>query len=214
MSLLNFAQEYAQLTAGEQSLFADSVRRLLAEGLIWREEESDRKIYNFLARRGDLVRDYLAVAGWDLHWHELAGVYQVVHREGAHRRRFDRDTTLWLLIMRLLYAEKREKLVLTLTRYPVVTVGDVAERYNAYFPNQRVRKQTSLTNALRILQSLKLIRAARGGVLRAQDSEKQIELLPALEVIVPADSIAQIAERLQALQTTPTDEAEISEAEA
>src|SRR5512145_539962 len=104
MILARFAQEYDQLPPGEQTLFADAVRRLLSDGLIWRDDDGDRRIYNFLARRGDLVAEYLSVAGWDLKHHDRASIYHVAHREGAHRRHFNRKTTIWLLILRLLYA--------------------------------------------------------------------------------------------------------------
>lgn len=201
MTLARFAQEYDQLPPGEQTLFADAVRRLLSDGLIWRDDDGDRRIYNFLARRGDLVAEYLSVAGWDLKHHDRASIYHVVHREGAHRRHFNRKTTIWLLIVRLLYAEKREKPEAMLTRYPVVTVGDVVERYAAFFPNQRIREKTSLEEALRTLQSVKLIRSAAGGALRASDTDKPIELLPALEVVIPAGEIAALADRLREYQS-------------
>ncbi len=196
MSLISFAESYSQLTAGEQQQFGDTVRRLLSDGLIWREDENDRRSYNFLVRRRELVADYLAVAGWDLRYDERVGVFQVVHREGAHRRRLNRDTTIWLLLLRLIYAEKYERVEVSLTRFPTVSIGELYQRYTEFLPRQAVKKKTSLDEALRTLQSLKLIRAG-GGALRAGDSERLIELLPTLEVAVPASKIDAIAERLQ-----------------
>ncbi|MBX0328595.1 DUF4194 domain-containing protein [Oscillochloris sp. ZM17-4] len=196
MPLAEFATEYAQLSAGEQSLFAEAARRLLAEGLIWRGDEGDTRAYAFLLRRRELVAEYLQVAGWELRHDERAQVFQVAHRDGAHRRRLSRDTTVWLLIMRLIYAEKRERVELSLTRYPTVTVGEVAQRYAEFFPGQAVRKKTSLDEALRTLQSLKLVRAGGGGVLRASNNDQIIELLPTLEVVVPASAVGEVAARL------------------
>ena len=46
---------------------------------------------------------------------------------------------------RLIYAEKREHMELSLTRYPTITVGEVAHRYAEFFPGQAVRKK-GLTN--------------------------------------------------------------------
>jgi hypothetical protein len=196
MPLAEFATEYAQLSAGEQALFAEATRRLLAEGLIWRGDEGDTRIYAFLLRRRELVAEYLQVGGWELRHDERAQVFQVAHRDGAHRRRLSRDTTVWLLLLRLMYAEKRERVELSLTRYPTVTVGEVAQRYAEFFPGQAVRKKTSLDEALRTLQSLKIVRAGGGGVLRAANNDQLIELLPTLEVVVPAAAIAELAARL------------------
>jgi hypothetical protein len=210
MPLAEFATEYAQLSAGEQALFAEAARRLLAEGLIWRGDEGDTRTYAFLLRRRELVAEYLQVAGWELRHDERAQVFQAAHRDGAHRRRLSRDTTVWLLIMRLIYAEKRERVELSLTRYPTVTVGEVAQRYAEFFPGQAVRKKTSLDEALRTLQSLKLVRAGGGGVLRAANNDQVVELLPTLEVVVPASAVAELAARLGEYQR---DRAETPEAE-
>lgn len=196
MTLINFAQEYSQLSSTEQTQFAEAVRRLLADGLIWREDEDDRRIFSFLLRRRELVADYLAVGGWELRHEERVGVFHVVHHEGAHRRRLNREATIWLLLLRLIYAEKRERLEVGLTRFPVVGIGEVARRYAEFFPGQNVRKRSSLSDALRTFQSLKLVRAAGGGGIRTSNTEQLIELLPTLEIVVPSANIAALAERL------------------
>jgi hypothetical protein len=206
MSLLAFAEEYNQLAPGEQAQFADAVRRLLAEGLLWREEEGERRLYHFCARRLTLLRDYLRVAGWELRHDERLGLFQVTHSEGAHRRRLTRDTTIWLLLLRMLYAEKRERLEVTLTRYPVTTVGEAIQRYAEFFPGQTVRKKGSLEDALRTLHSLKLLRAPGGGVPRVSDSDQLIELLPTLEAVVPANEVAAVAERLREFDRSEKEE--------
>ena len=212
MTLSNFAQEYSQLPPTEQGQFAEALRRLLADGLIWREADEDRRIFSFLLRRRELVADYLAIGGWDLRYEERIGAFHVVHRDGAHRRRLNRETTVWLLLLRLIYAEKRERLEVGLTRYPVVEVGEVARRYAEFFPGQNVRKRSSLADALRSFQALRLVRAAGGGGIRAGNTEQLIELLPLLEIIVPAASIAALAERLRGYDRGRGGEAEDEEA--
>jgi hypothetical protein len=197
MSLTQFAEEYSQLASSEQAQFAQAVRRLLADGLIWRESEDDRPIYSFLLRRRELVADYLAVGGWDLRHEERVAAFHIVHRDGAHRRRLSREATVWLLLLRLIYAEKRERLEVSLTRHPVVEVGEVARRYAEFFPGQNVRKRSSLADALRSFQALKLVRAAGGGAIRSGQTEQLIELLPTLEIVVPSGNVAALAERLR-----------------
>jgi hypothetical protein len=203
MSLSEWARKYDELGPGEQAAFEEAIRRLLTDGFVWREDdnEADRKVFNFLSRREDLAREYLRVCGWNLVYHEQVRIYQAAHLAGAHRRRFGKDLTVWLLVIRLLYAEKREKLEASLARYPIASVGEVADRYQAFFPGQRVRKKTSLTEALRALQGLKLIRAVDGGGLRADDTDRRMELLPALEVALPAQDIVALAERLREYQS-------------
>lgn len=174
----------------------------MSDGLIWREDNDDRPIFSFLLRRRELVADYLAVSGWELRYDQRLALFHVVHRDGSHRRRLNRDTTIWLLLLRLLYAEQREQLSISLTRNPVVEQSEIIQRYTAFFPSQAVRKRSSLNEALRSFQSLKLVRAAGGGSIRANSGDQQIELLPSLEVIVPASSINELASRLQSYDRT------------
>ncbi len=196
MSLEGFVAAYNQLPPGEQAQFAEAVRRLLADGIIWREDEQERRVYGFLMRRKDLVTDYLQVVGWEVRHHERANVFHVVHRDGSHRLRLSRDTTIWLLLARMIYAEQRERMEVSMTRYPIITVANFYQRYTEFLPGQAVRKKTSMDEALRTMQSLKLIRAGGGGTLRASEGEKVIELLPTLEVVMPEAPITEIAERL------------------
>ncbi len=203
MSLSQFAQNYDLLSSLDQATFAEAVRRLMDEGLIWREEESDRRVYNFLARHHELVAEYLRVGGWELRQHEQVKVFQLIHGAGARRKRLDQNTTLWLLLLRLLYAERSErseKKEGALTRYPVVTIDDITARWAQLFPGQP--DPPGLRGALPALQSLKLIRPAGGEVLRTGNPEQQIELLPTLEIIVPAGEIAALASHLT---TQPAD---------
>lgn len=200
--LTTFAHDYNQLSADDQARFAEAVRRLLADGLIWREEARDQRIYTFLIRRRNLVADYLQVAGWELRHDERIAVFQVVHRDGAHRRHFNRTTTIWLLLLRLIYSEKRGTMYESLTHYPVVSTGELIQRYTRLFAtNQPAHTADDLNDMLATLHRLKLIRAAGGGSSTAAPTSSQrdqlIELLPTLEIVLPDHEIATLTERLK-----------------
>jgi hypothetical protein len=211
MSLEQISHEYDELPPNEQSQFANAVRRLLSDGLIWREEPTDRASFDFLRRRASFVSRYLAMAGWELRHVDHLGIFHVVHREGAHRRRLNRDTSIWLLLLRLLYAEQRERLEVQLTKYPTIDVGDVFLRYAAFFPGQQTRKRTSLNEALRMFQNLKLIRAAHGSKIRNTNESQLIELLPTLEVIIPASAVDELIQRIEEYQQSGDNDAQEEE---
>jgi hypothetical protein len=185
---------YTDLSPDEQTNLDNAIRRLLSEGLIWREEENDRRAYNVLARRRELAAERLRTDGWEMIHHDSLEAFQLVHRKGRHHRKLDRNTTFCLLVLRLLYCETPS----TFARNPVVAVNDIARRCAAFVPND---KKIDLAEALPVLQSLKLIRAAGGKTLRPADGEQLIELLPTLELAVPDPAIEQLHRQL----TTPVD---------
>lgn len=192
-----FADTYGELPAHEQALFAETVNKLLTEGMIWYEDAGKTALYAFLRRHGEVVKEYLSLAGWQLTWHEQQRIYQVTHRDGAHRRQLSSPTTICLLLLRLLYAEQQEANTLRLTKYPAITLGDLYRRYQE-LPNARPRWRQHFENALRQLARLNLLRLVGGGSLRLSNPQQVIELLPTLEVIVPAGHAQQVAERLSA----------------
>ena len=187
-----FMEEYTNFSPTEKVQFADTVKVLLDEGLLWREEESKRQVYLFLKQHTDLIKEYLEVMGWKLYYHEQCTTFQIVHNEGHYRRRLSLDTSIWLLLLRLLYAEQEESTTPRLTRYPTVTVETLIRRYNE-LPNSRKFKKTSLEDAIRQFQQLPLIRSANGGSIRLKSNEQVIELLPPLEVVIPAENAVSIA---------------------
>lgn len=210
MDIAFFLEEYSKLSPTEQALFAEAVSTLLNEGLIWREDERRRHVYSFLNRHTDLIKSYLGVIGWIVHHHEACYTFQVVHVEIYHRKRFNLDTTIWLILLRMLYAEQQESMAVRMTRYPTITLGDLVYRYTE-LPGSRKHFKTSLATAFTQLQMYPLIRAATGGKLRVDNSDQVIELLPPLEVIVPAGNAASVARQLAAYAPPTSQKQEVEQ---
>lgn len=191
MTWSDFGAKLDALTASEQALFTETLRRLLANSWVWQEDLDDRRYYHFLRRYEDLARLYLQLGGWELYHAEGLRLFHVRQADGLHRRRLNKATTLWLLIVRLIYQEQREQVRSSATGWPLVKVSELYDRYFSYF-SQRVRVKGEFAEALRELRALRLIRALDGGVLRPDTPEKLIELLPALEIVLPADTLAEL----------------------
>jgi Domain of unknown function (DUF4194) len=189
-------ETYRDLSSSEQDLFRDSLRLLMAEGLVHRGIPEHSRVYSFLRRRESLVREYLSIAGWELRFAERQETFHLQHLTGAHREKLDGSTTKWLLLLRLLYAEKREGRGLDLTRNPSVTLEELAQRYSEYFPNEKFK--TRMSDALTTLQTWNL--------LRWHKVEDVLELLPTLEVIVPASGLEEAANKLRELQKPSEDD--------
>lgn len=208
MSWTDFGNKLDAFNSAEQAAFTDTVRRLLAQSWVWRDDDDDRRHYNFLARHEDLFRQYLGLGGWELHHTEPLRLYHVRSAENAHRRRLNKGLTLWLLIARLIYQEQREQNRTTLTPWPLIKVSDLYDRYRSYFPGRPVRVKGEFTEALRELRALRLIRTPEGGAPRADTPDKLIELLPALEIVINASSLAELTALIQPYQGEPGDDEE------
>lgn len=209
----SFSEEYEELSASEQALFAEAVNRLFSDGFIWYEDKSKATLYTFLRRHLELVKAYLGMSGWILTWHEPQRIFHLTHRDGAHRKQLSNAATICLLLARLVYAEQQETSTLRLTTYPSITLGELYRRYQE-LPRARKRWKNQFEEALRQLQRLLLVRTLGQGSLRLSNPQQILELLPTLEIIVPAGNAQQVAERLAEYQIPSEGERDEQEEES
>jgi hypothetical protein len=96
---------------------------------------------------------------------------------GNTRLYFSKDEICAVLVLRLLYEDK--KLEVTLTKFPVVTVRDFQDKYNA-MTGEDIKK-TALINVLRRLSSCKLITVESQDYA---DPEGIIQLYPSIPLSI------------------------------
>jgi hypothetical protein len=176
----------AQPTPSPAPDLAPALDQLIAEGLLWRGREADRRAYNTLSRWRDLAAPQMHARGWVLIHHEALQTFQAINRKGKNHRHLGRNTALCLFVLRLLRLETP----LGLTQYPIISLDTLARRCSDF------GLQVDLTLALPDLEALKLIRPAGNHALRPTQPEQLLELLPALELAVPASSIETLARQI------------------
>ena len=111
-----FENEFDKLTNGEQNEFARVVNTLLLKSFIVRDvfdsKEKTMRInsdYRFIERYFDLISDYLKYTGWMMEKDVLNGVIALYNTNEQNRLRMDRETSLLLFVLRLIYeTEKNE----------------------------------------------------------------------------------------------------------
>ena len=160
--------------------------QLLAHGLLWRGLDSDRRAYNTLVRWREVAAQQLHSQGWILIHHDSLQTFQAVNRKGKHQRHLNRNTTLCLLILRLLQTETP----IGFTPYPVIALSDLLKRCADF------NLQIDLSSALPELAALKLIRPVANRTLRPTDPDQLIELLPPLEIAISDSALKTLAQQL------------------
>lgn len=192
-------QELPAFAPSEEAFFRDSVQRLFKDGFLWRDDEDDRRYYSFAVKHLGSLQDFFNVTGMRLTHHERVNILHLSSDGGTHRRRLDKETTIWLLLVRLIQAEQNESSVLQLTRHPTVSVGTIYLRYCEFFPGRSVRKKSIMEAALKTMHGLKIIRAPDGGLFRPMDPESLVEMLPVLQVILPNSNLVALVGQLKSL---------------
>jgi len=141
-----------ELSSDEYERFKAALHILTSKTFIIRGIDKERELYDFAIRNMALFEAWFSCMDAVLARDESLGVI-AFRGSGSTRLFFSKDEICAVLVLRLLYEEKR--LEVTLTKFPVISVRDFQNKYNA-MTGEKISK-TPLTKILTRLSSCKLI---------------------------------------------------------
>lgn len=97
---------------------------------------------------------YLEVLGYTLEINDEYGGIQLVNRENYNHLNLKLNDSIILLILRILYDEKKRELSLTDV---VVNLGDIQEKYISLKIREKQIDKTTMNNALRLFKRFNLV---------------------------------------------------------
>lgn len=128
--------------------------KLMSICFICKQNADTKSEYYFILRQKPVFERYLDILGYMLEINEEYGVIQLVNRENynhVHLRLYD---SVILLILRILYDEKKRELSLTDV---VVNIGDIQEKYLSLKIREKQIDKTTMNNSLRLFKRYNLI---------------------------------------------------------
>ena len=164
------------LSNDEFERFRTAVQILTSRTFIIRGIDRERELYDFTVRNIALFDAWFACMDVVLVRDESLGVI-AFRGSGNTRLHFSREEICAVLVLRLLYEDK--KLEITLTKFPVVTVRDFQDKYNA-MTGEEIKK-TALIKVLTRLSSCKLISVESQDYA---DSEAIVQLYPSIPLSI------------------------------
>jgi hypothetical protein len=178
-----------ELSNDEFERFRTAIRTLTAKTFIIRGIEKERELYNFTIRNIALFEAWFSCMDASLARDESLGVI-AFRGQGNTRFHFSREEICAVLVLRLLYEDK--KIEVSLASFPVVTISDFQQKYNA-MTGEEIRK-TALINVLRRLSSCKLIAVESQDYA---DPEGLLLLYPSIPMSLDRDGIDEAVRLLQ-----------------
>lgn len=110
---MEWTAQYQLLTQREREEFARILNRLLVTTFLVKMQEASRRDYYFVERNEAVIAGFLGLMGWDLIVDRSYGVVQAVNRQGGSRLSLRMMESILLLLLRLLYEERRKELTIT-----------------------------------------------------------------------------------------------------
>ncbi|MFA5235805.1 MAG: DUF4194 domain-containing protein [Bacilli bacterium] len=202
-----FETEYQKLAGADQTEFARVVNALLLKSFIVRDmfdsKERAMKInpdYRFLERFYDLVSDYLKFSGWTLDKDVLNGVFTLSNSYESNRLRIDRETSLLLFTLRLVYENEKNQSSQT-GESIYMTTPTLIKTMLDYGINLAGKKLTGrlIGRGLRFLTTHNIIAKVSGSY---DEGNVSFYILPSIIYAIDNQKIVMMAEALEQMKTT------------
>ncbi|MDR2596468.1 MAG: DUF4194 domain-containing protein [Treponema sp.] len=173
------------LSSDEFEQFSAALHILTSKTFIIRGIDKEQNLYDFTIRNIALFEAWFSCMDASLVRDESLGVI-AFRGSGNTRLYFSKDEICAVLVLRLIYEDK--KLEVTLTKFPVITVRDFQDKYNAMVGEEI--KKTALINVLRRLSSCKLISVESQDYA---DPEGIIQLYPSIPLSIDRTALDESA---------------------
>lgn len=164
--------------------------KLMGVCFIVRKNEQTKKDYYFILRQRSVFENYLGVLGYELEINEDYGVIQLVNRENYNHVHLKLNDSIVLLILRILYDEKKRELSVSDV---VVNIGDIQEMFLSLKIRDKQMDKTALNNALRVLRRYNLIELLDKNLA---EEDARILIYDSILMAVRVDDIRRVSEML------------------
>lgn len=112
----------------ELEKLSELINQLL--GVNFLRKEFDRENYLLARRHRGALMDYFRFLRWELVIDERHECVALISPRMEHRKRLNREESIWLLVLRLIYQEKRQGL--SLSDYPMTTLYEIRTKYQTF----------------------------------------------------------------------------------
>ena len=117
------------LSQGDKENFRRICNKLISVCFICKKKEDTRSDYYFLLRHKQLFKQYIEILGYNLNVNEEYGVVQLVNLQNYNRINLKLFESIILLILRILYDEKKSEL--SLDNDIIIDVGEIQDKFMA-----------------------------------------------------------------------------------
>lgn len=172
-------------SAVQQEKFRTAANKLLNACFIVKKKEETRNDYVFILQHRQLFNDYFSLLGYQVEINEGHGVVALVNVNGTGRLRLKKIESVLLLIMRLLYLEKRKEL--SLVDDVIVLTDEIQQKYSMLKIGPKANlDKTTLRDVIRLFRRYNLIAPLDREVTL---SDARIKIYASILFAVPNDNL-------------------------
>jgi hypothetical protein len=178
---------YQSLNVSQKNTFRECANKLISYTFLARDKEDNKEDYYFVVSFQSLFEEFFSILGYEIEIDQALGTIMLSSDNNSNVLRLNRDNTVVLLILRLLYSERLKET--TLNNNIVINVEDIQNKYNYLEVKKRLNK-TDLVKALRLFRKYNLIEVV--GLKDALVANTKVVLLPTLLCAIKTSDINEV----------------------
>lgn len=176
----------------QKEKFKVAANKLLNNCFIIKKKEDTRNDYIFIVQNKDLFTEYFELLGYKIDVNDIQGVVALTSVSGVGRLRLKKIESVILLILRLLYIEKRKEL--SLNEDVVVLSDEIHQKYNMLKIDAKANlDKTLLRDAIRLFKKYNIVSSLDTDVTM---SDARIKIFPSVLFAVPNDNLTTMYESI------------------
>lgn len=183
--------------------------RLLSNCFICKKNETTRADYYFITKHKEKISNYLSVLGYRLEINEEYGVVQLTNPQNYNRYNMKLFESVVLLILRILYDEKKREL--SVSDEVIINVGDIHEKFLNLKIRDKMIDKTTLRNAISTMKRFQLIEVLDKDL---SNEDSRLIIFDSILMAVRVEDIKLAYEKLENYRRGGKSNEEIDESEA
>lgn len=189
--------------------FTRICNKLISNCFICRRNEAARGDYYFVMKYRKEMAEYLSVLGYRLEINEEYGVIQLTNPHNYNRYNLKLMESVMLLILRILYDEKRREL--SISDEIIINMGDIHEKFMNLKIRDKMMDKTTLRNAISTMRRFQLVEVLDRNLA---NEDSRIIIYDSILMAVRVEDIKFVYEKLEKYKRGGNTDEEIDESEA
>ncbi len=193
----------------EKDDFSRVCNRLLSTCFLCKKNETNKADYYFVTKYREKFSECFSLLGYRLEINEEYGVIQLTNPQNYNRYNLKLFESVLLLILRILYDEKRREL--SVSDEVIVNVGDIHEKFMSLKIRDKMIDKTTLRNAISTFKRFQIIETLDNDLA---NEDARIIIFDAILMAVRVEDIKIAYEKLENYRKGGKTSEETDESEA
>lgn len=179
-------------SSGQREKFRSAANKLLNHCFVLKKKKDTRNDYIFIRQHKEKFEEYFDLLGYELKINENSDVVGLINYNGTGRYRLKKIETIVLLILRLLYIEKKRELITD--DNVMIFSEDIHDKYQMLkFESKPNIDKTTFRDVIRLFKRFNIVSNLDSDITQ---SDARIIIYPSVLFAVPSENINNLSESI------------------